>query len=62
MPGRRRGRFGDPGVHGFASLALAGHDAVPMGRQRHAALESALEFGVLGLCAATPPRGTSRSR
>jgi AcrR family transcriptional regulator len=38
-------------VHGFASLALAGHSAVPTGRQRHAALESALEFGVLGLCA-----------
>ena len=37
-------------VHGFASLALAGHSAVPTGRQRHAALESALEFAVLGLC------------
>lgn len=37
-------------VHGFASLALAGHSAIPTGRQRHAALESALEFAVLGLC------------
>ena len=42
-------------VHGFASLALAGHSAVPTGRQRHAALESALEFGVLGLCATKIP-------
>jgi len=49
-------------VHGFASLALAGHSAVPTGRQRQAALEAALEFAVLGLCAATPPRVTSRSR
>lgn len=49
-------------VHGFASLALAGHSAVPTGRQRHAALESALEFGVLGLCAPAIPHRTSRSR
>lgn len=49
-------------VHGFASLALAGHAAVPTGRQRHAALESALEFGVLGLCAPAVPHRTSRSR
>ena len=48
-------------VHGFASLALAGHDAVPTGRQRHAALESALEFGVLGLCAPARPHRSSRS-
>lgn len=38
-------------VHGFASLALAGHAAVPTGRQRLAALESALDFTVLGLIA-----------
>jgi AcrR family transcriptional regulator len=49
-------------VHGFASLALAGHSAVPTGRQRHVALESALEFGVLGLCALKIPDRTSRSR
>lgn len=49
-------------VHGFASLALAGHAAVSTGPQRHAALESALEFGVLGLCAPKIPHRTSRSR
>ena len=38
-------------VHGFASLALAGHSAVPTGRERATALESALEFAVRGLCA-----------
>jgi AcrR family transcriptional regulator len=37
-------------VHGFASLALAGHTAVPPGRERATALESALEFAVRGLC------------
>lgn len=37
-------------VHGFASLALAGHSAVPTGRQRHAALEATLDFAVRGLC------------
>jgi hypothetical protein len=37
-------------VHGFASLALAGHAAVPTGRERATALESALEFAVRGLC------------
>jgi AcrR family transcriptional regulator len=36
-------------VHGFASLALAGHTAVPPGRERARALESALEFAVRGL-------------
>jgi len=46
-------------VHGFASLALAGHSAVPTGRQRHAALESTLEFAVLGLCAPALPSPTS---
>ena len=49
-------------VHGFASLALAGHAAVPTGRQRHAALESALEFGVLGLCGPTDPQRATRTR
>ncbi len=49
-------------VHGFASLALAGHSAVPTGRQQHAALESALEFAVVGLCAPAVPHHTSRSR
>jgi AcrR family transcriptional regulator len=36
-------------VHGFASLALAGHTAVPTGNERARALESALEFAVRGL-------------
>ena len=49
-------------VHGFASLALAGHAAVPTGRQRHAALEAALEFGVLGLCGPAVPRPATDSR
>jgi len=38
-------------VHGFASLALAGHSAVPAGGERAAALEAALAFAVRGLCA-----------
>jgi hypothetical protein len=38
-------------VHGFASLALAGHAAVPTGGELAMALESALEFAVRGLCA-----------
>jgi putative copper export protein len=37
--------------YGFASLALAGHAAVPTGRERATALESALAFAVRGLCA-----------
>jgi len=49
-------------VHGFASLALAGHSAMPTGRQRHAALESTLECAVLGLCAPALSRRTTRSR
>ena len=48
-------------VHGFAALALAGHAAVPTGQQRHAALESALEFAVQGLCASTLSNRSARS-
>lgn len=48
-------------VHGFSSLALAGHSAVPTGRQWQAALESALEFAVQGLCAPARPHRSSRS-
>ena len=53
-------------VHGFASLVLAGHSAVPTGRQLHEALESTLDFAVLGLCQGPPRRpacaGATRSR
>lgn len=43
-------------VHGFASLALDGHVALPKARARAAALESVLEFAVLGLCDAVAAR------
>lgn len=49
-------------VHGFASLAVAGHSKFPREPQLHEALESALEFTVLGLCAAERPHQTLRSR
>lgn len=38
-------------VHGFAMLAIADHSRFPTGQERHAALEKALDFTVLGLCA-----------
>jgi len=37
-------------VHGFASLALDGHAVVSEGRARQAAIESVLDFAVIGLC------------
>ncbi len=37
-------------VHGFASLALDGHAAVSEGKARQAAIESVLDFAVIGLC------------
>lgn len=58
-------------VHGFASLALDGHAAVPAGAARAAAVEGLLAFTVVGLCGEipsrrapsggqTPPRGAQR--
>ncbi len=45
-------------VHGFASLALDRGAAVPKGRDRAAALESVLDFAVMGLCGALPSPST----
>ena len=41
-------------VHGFASLALDGHAAVSDGRARQVAIESVLDFAVIGICGESP--------
>ncbi len=43
-------------VHGFASLVLGGHFDVSSEQERAAALESLLEFVVMGLCLEVSPR------
>jgi AcrR family transcriptional regulator len=49
-------------VHGFAALALDGHNAFGTGRVREAALESVLDFAVVGICGALPAPGTRKAR
>jgi hypothetical protein len=49
-------------VHGFASLALDGHAAFGTGRVREAALDSVLDFAVIGICGALPAPAKRKAR
>lgn len=52
-------------VHGFASLALSGQSNSLKGKARAAALESVLDFAVVGICGSipsSPPVNTRRAK
>lgn len=49
-------------VHGFASLALDGATIAPSGRERAAALDSLLEFAVVGICGEVARRPVRQRR